>query len=516
MKEASWIIDQLILQGITKFCIAPGSRSAPLAIAAASHPKADVTIHFDERGLGFFALGYGKGAKKPAAVIVTSGTAVANLLPSVMEAFCSATPLILLTADRPHELRACGANQTADQTKIFSNLTRWQMDLTSSLDEKTLRSIAAQAVAYSLNNPPGPIHLNCPFKEPLYTPSSPDLPRQKISFLQPKLMNDPVHLEARRGIILLGPLPTNPTPVLDLAKRLKWPIFADILSNARCTPSEEQIRYFDFLIRAKDTPTPDLILHFGERMISKHILNWAENSPLIHVSPYPFLQDPTRRVKLRIQSDIKSFCSSFQAFSDPKHLLEWQTLDHAMEHQINAHFANSPFTEAHAIRALPSNTPIYFGNSMPIRLADRFFFPNSCLPFFANRGVSGIDGNIATAAGIADALKTPVLAFLGDQTTLHDLNSFALLKKYPVQLIISNNFGGAIFDYLPSFNSPHLETLFAASHTWSFEHAAKMFDIPYLQTKESFPSFPFSGIIELITDRKTNRNFQIPCSLKHA
>ena len=491
--DAAWLIDQLVCQGVTKFCIAPGSRSAPLAMAAVEHPKADCTVHFDERGLGFFAVGYGKGAKKPAAVIVTSGTAVGNLMPAMMEAFHSNTPLLFLTADRPHELRACGANQTTDQVKFFANFTRLQIDLAPNLDEKTIRSVAAQAVFEN-----GPVHLNCPFREPLYTQPPVVLSGQKIHFSHPKLTCEPVTVNARRGIILLGSVP-NPEPVLRLAKRLQWPVFADLLSNARCTPTPEQIRHLP-------TSLPDFVLHVGGPFISKHILNWAPGIPWMHVSPNRSLQDPSRRITHRIQSDIEPFCASFQAARDPTYLAELQQLDQEKIAQIASHFAESPYTESHAIRSLPSHMPIFIGNSMPIRIADRFFFPPSCRPFFANRGVSGIDGNIATAAGIADALKTPILAFLGDQTTLHDLNSLALLKKYPVLLVISNNFGGAIFDYLPSNTSPHLNSVFAAAHAWNFEGAAKMFDIPYIKTSD-LTNLPSSGIVELITDRKTNHQF---------
>jgi 2-succinyl-5-enolpyruvyl-6-hydroxy-3-cyclohexene-1-carboxylate synthase len=166
-KVASWIIDQLVAQGIDQFCIAPGSRSSPLVLAAAEHSQTKTMVHFDERGLGFYALGYGKGIKKPAAVIVTSGTAVGNLLPSIMEAHHSSTPLLLLTADRPIELRFCGSNQTCDQVKIFSSFLRWEIDLPVEQEESSLRSFIAQGVFHTLANPPGPVQINCQFRESL-------------------------------------------------------------------------------------------------------------------------------------------------------------------------------------------------------------------------------------------------------------------------------------------------------------------------------------------------------------
>lgn len=491
------IIDALIQHGITKFCIAPGSRSTPLALAAADHPKADLTVHYDERGLGFYALGHSMATKNPTCVITTSGTAVANLYPAVMEAFHSKVPLILLTADRPHELRFCGSNQATDQVKIFNNCIKAQCELSPHLDENAIHSIISQHTCFQ-----GPVHINCPFQEPLVRPHYCKT-RPPISFSQPTLVAKPLCIHAKRGIILLGK--SDPLPVLQLAKRLQWPIFADILSQARCTPTPEQIRHFDLI---KTELRPDFVLHFGDRFISKNVLEWFKDTPVAHVSPLPDLQDPTRQLSMRIQSDIAPFCETFSANSDPEWLCQWQELDSAMNETLNARF-ESPFTftEAHAVRNLPNDRPIFFGNSMPIRLADQFYFPDKAPPIFANRGMSGIDGNIATIAGLADGLKSSVTAFIGDQTALHDLNSLPLLKKHRILLIISNNYGGAIFDYLPVSQSPHHERLFTASHSWNFENIAKMFDIPYLKNERNLDYFPSWGIVELITNRKENFSF---------
>ncbi len=502
--KAGWIIDQLICQGVEHFCIAPGSRSSPLALAVANHPKAKVTVHFDERGLGFFALGIGKATKTPAAVITTSGTAVANLYPSVMEASQSMTPMILLTADRPHELRFCGSNQTMDQVRIFANAVREQVDLSPHIDEKTTRSMIAQNVFSSLKNPPGPVHMNCPFQDPLHT----EVPLReggKIEHSFPTLSAKPLKVDANKGVILLGPISEDPAPVLKLARRLQWPVFADLLSNARQTPTPEQIRSFDWILQS-GAPKPDFILHFGNRFISKRILEWEKEVPMTHVSPFPFLQDPARRLSMRIQSDIEPFCEMFEAKTDPTWLFSWQELDQKLEPEFS-----HPFTEAHAVRSLPSDRPIFFGNSMPIRLADHFFFPKKAPQVFANRGVSGIDGNIATIAGIAEGLNSPSIGFIGDQTALHDLNSLPLIKKHKILLIISNNFGGGIFDYLPISKSRHLERFFTASHPWTFENVAKMFDIPYVRVEGMLDDLPSFGIVELMTKREESYAFLQRC-----
>jgi len=512
MIEALWIIDQLVQQGITRFCIAPGSRSAPLVMAAAEHPQAETIVHFDERGVGFYALGYGMGKRRPAAIIATSGTAVGNLLPSVMEAHHSAIPMLLLTADRPAELRDCSALQTTDQVKLFGPFVRWQADLPPALTENYFRSIAAQGAFYAMQNPPGPVQLNCQQREPLYGPISQVQKGAPLVFAPSQLAASETRTPAKRGVILLGDIGgIDPRPVLQLAKRLGWPLFADLLSNARLHPTLEQIRHFDWIVKTEERLQPEFILHLGKRMTSKKILDWT---PTLHVSPLPFLQDPGRGLSARIQSDIAPFCESFESEGvDPTWLAEWKERDEAVESASEEQFcAEFSFTEAHAMKRLekmiPPQAALFLANGMPVRDADHFLFPKACRGFFGNRGLSGIDGNIATAAGLSDGLGAPVIAFLGDQTCLHDLNSLPLLLKtrHPVALIASNNFGSGIFSHLPISAWPRFETFMAASHSWRFEEAAKMFGLPYLPFDQL--SFERSALYELITDRKENYRFQ--------
>jgi 2-succinyl-5-enolpyruvyl-6-hydroxy-3-cyclohexene-1-carboxylate synthase len=428
-----------------------------------------------------------------------------------MEAHHSLTPMILLTTDRPAELRDCGANQTTDQIKIFSHFVRWQTDLPPHLTENYFRSMAAQGVFHAMQNPSGPVQLNCQFREPLFTRD--ELPQESgfpIRFAPARLVPLPTQTEAKRGVILLGETGSDPRPVLSLAARLEWPLFADILSNARLTPSYEQIRHFDWIIKTNPHLQPDYILHFGNRFASKKILGLT---PTLHVSPSPFLQDPSRKIHGRLQCDIEPFCETFAAGSDPSWLGSWKKLDEEIDAVSVTHFeADFPFTEAHAMRhlaeMLPESSAVFLANGMPIRDADHFLFPKKCLGFFGNRGLSGIDGNIATAAGLSEGLQAPVLAFLGDQTCLHDLNSLPLLKKtaHPVVILASNNFGSGIFSHLPIAEWPQFETYMAASHSYRFEEAARMFDIPYLPFEQI--SFAQSAIVELFTKRDENYRFQ--------
>lgn len=510
-----WIIDQLVQQGVTHFCIAPGARSTPLVSVAAEHPLAKLHVHYDERGLGFFALGLSKKTNIPAALIVTSGTAVGNLLPSLMEAHHSCTPMILLTADRPHELRDCSANQTTDQVKIFQPFIRWQADLPLDSDEKYFRSVVAQGFFLSMQNPPGPVHINCPFREPLYRPNLQIVPGKPMQLHFPRHRVSPYRTEKTKGLILIGRLPnsTDVLSVLEMAERLRWPVCADILSNARSFPTAEQMKYYDW----NEKPTPELVLHFGERMTSKRILEWLKKikPEYVHVSPSPFLQDPERILTERVQADIPEFCGLFHGNTDLAWLDAWEDLEPVFQEA-------GSFTEVHAMRkisaVLPRDYGVFLGNGMPIRDGDHFLFPEECEGFFANRGLSGIDGNIATIAGLAEEM--PILGIIGDQAALHDLNSLPLLKKakHPVILLISNNFGGGIFHHLPIAASPHFEKLWAAAHDLTFAKVASFYDIPYslFDGFEKVLETGVSAVVELMTDRKQNHQYQKNFSEKRA
>ena len=526
---AWWIIDQLVQQGVHHFCIAPGSRSTPLALAAAHHLKAHLHIHYDERGLGFYTLGLAKAQQIPAAVIVTSGTAVGNLLPSVMEAHHSHIPLLLLTADRPPELIDAGANQTTDQLKLFQNFTRGELYLPTSdplVTERYVRSAIAHAVCLSKKTP-GPFHVNWHIRAPLFTPPFPALAEGKAihTTFSEQVPLHPTQL-SHSGVIAIGTLP-NPAdlnPILQLAKQLQWPVFADILSNARFQKTNEQIFYFDWILKKHPHLQPHTILHFGERLTSKIYLEWAANATrLIHVSPWQMLQDPSRLLTERILSDIVPFCRTAQLEPAPDSwLAQWKQADLETTLQLRAHFARSSLcTEAHAFHSFSTHFDpafaLYLGSGMPIRDANHFFFPSSSAGCFSNRGLSGIDGNIASAAGLSEGLKTPLAAWIGDQAALHDLNSLPLLTqtKHPVLLIISNNFGGGIFSHLPiAQDTEHFEQLFVNPHSWHFASAAALFNIPYYKA-ESIEDFSSawnaaknkSGIIELITSRTVNFTF---------
>ncbi|MGE3535102.1 MAG: 2-succinyl-5-enolpyruvyl-6-hydroxy-3-cyclohexene-1-carboxylic-acid synthase, partial [Parachlamydiales bacterium] len=285
------IIDQLLKQGVRYFCLGAGSRSTPLALAIADHPDTQHLVHFDERGVGFHALGFSKATGLPSVIVVTSGTAVANLFPAIMEASNERVPLILLTSDRPHELRDCGANQTCDQIKLFSDYVRWQVDLpcpTTEISERFVATTIAQAVFRSKQGHPGPVHLNCPFREPLFSLTPPPIPEVPPTYYEttqtiPSISTLEQWAESfqdtPKGIIVVGSLPARQKmdPIFQLASILKWPILPDILSQARSSGyCHVVIRHYDALLKADPSYKPDLVLHLGDRFVSKTLAQWLK------------------------------------------------------------------------------------------------------------------------------------------------------------------------------------------------------------------------------------------------
>lgn len=520
------LIDQLIKQGVQDFFLAPGSRSTPLVLAVANHFEAHCHIHFDERGLAFYALGFAKARKKPVALIVTSGTAVGNLLPAVMEARYDFVPLILLTADRPPELRDCGANQSCNQVHIFGSYVRWQVDLPCA-DElsfiKSLPTTIAQAVYYAQ----GPVHLNCMFREPLSSPHKSLEPLPSIQYTRACLIPNSSTIEQYASHLkdfLNGAIiatATSPTaPVIALAEKLNWPIFPDILSPLRALNHPLIISYFDLILKVQPCSFK-AVIQIGERFVSKILLQTLEKSPpkfYLQVLEGPHRFDPAHIINHRIQSDLSSFCQMLCLKLDPSktssHLQLWQTRQLQTAKKLSDYFMKQTTLSEPAIAHLlePKNSALFLGNSMPIRDAN-CYLPVVSGPVFANRGLSGIDGNIATACGIAIGIQRHTLALLGDLSFLHDLNSLALVAKspYPCTLIVVNNQGGGIFSFLPLDQPKTIkETFFATAHEISFSSAAKLFSLPYYapqdlsSLKKLLQKDPHSCVIELTTNREKN------------
>lgn len=501
------IIDTLYQLGVTHFFIAPGSRSSALSLAVASHKACTSSVHFDERGLAFAAVGYGKASHKPAAIIVTTGTAAGNLLPAVMEAHADKVPLIILTADRPPELRDCGANQTIDQVSLFSKFVRWQSDLVcadKALPSSYLPSALSYAVFKSQMTPCGPVHLNCMFREPLHTalatlsrrdieenvchyvPSYPICSDASIESIAIEIAKHP------RGVIIVGTIKTEEEAcaIALVAEKLSWPILCDISCRFGALSSSPYcIPFYDMILdQIQDV---DMTLYFGGALVSKTLSGWLKKiqGPHILVTNHPERQDPMGIVTTKVCSHIPWFAHEL---SKRVGALGSDLLP--MLKDLSQQLYNSLVSDSSCMKKLsgPSlffslsqnlseDIDLFIGNSMPVRDCNRYFFPHSFRgQIFLCRGVSGIDGNISTMYGIYTARKRPLVAVIGDLTCMHDLNALTLLNSTPILLIIINNGGGEIFSHLPvKIKAEHFESHMALSHSYDFEHLARFASLNY-------------------------------------
>jgi 2-succinyl-5-enolpyruvyl-6-hydroxy-3-cyclohexene-1-carboxylate synthase len=542
-KRCGLIIDTLYNQGITDICLAPGSRSTPLALAAAEHGKIRPSIHFDERSLGFYALGIAKATRRAVALLVTTGTAVANLFPAVMEAHLSGIPLLLLTADRPPELRDCGANQTADHVNFFGPYTRWDLDLAISdplASDSYLTSSVAHAVAQATQSPSGPVQLNCSIREPFLsnhssfqTKTSP-IYEPKQSMPSEESLDLWAHLlsQSSKGLIVLGSdalLEKDISFFLDFANKLGWPIFSDIISGGRRIGNHPyHIEHFELLLKVFPDLQIDTLLQIGSRMVSKPLLQWIDRQKdllYLLVADHPFRQDPLHKVSRRMECSTKDLCLHLgKRLSKAKNSLacKWKELSTQIKEEISLHFLeDATFSEVqifHTLEPFTSSFPIYLSSSRPVRDADLLFFPKagSC-EIFCNRGASGIDGNVATAIGLSKGIQKPLIALLGDLAALHDLSSFLLTDKtpFPIIFIVINNQGGGIFSFLPVQEKKELfETFIATSHHYDFEPIAKMSSLDYFKV-DSLDDFKarfgraVSSSKSCIIECKTNRSMNV-------
>ena len=551
---ASLIVEELVRLGVDRFCISPGSRSTPLTVAAARHPRARTTVHVDERGSAFFALGHARATGRPAVWITTSGTAVANGLPAVVEAAQDGVPLLALTADRPPELRATSANQTIDQVGIFGTAVRWFVDVpcpTEAVDPAFVLTTVDQAVARTLV-PPGPVHVNCMFREPLAPRPTDFDPDPHLVGLgrwldadTPYTASAPAHRApdaaavstlaerrrtVRRGLIVAGGLRDrrDAEAVRGLARTLGWPLFPDVRSGLRLGPADAPlVPAYDQLLANevfRDRMRPEMTLYFGRPAVSKRLLQFLDTArpdPFVVIDPGPARIDPTHQVTHRFETDVAAFADALRAALDePAAAPDLDDFGAAWTRALDAHLNDLPdLTEPGVARLLsrhlPADHALVVGNSMPVRDVDAFAATGGpAVPVFANRGASGIDGTIATAAGVAAGRGTPVTLLLGDLAALHDLNALALLRDHPVTAVVVNNDGGGIFSFLPiAEHETVFEPYFGTPHGLTFEAAAALYGLPYdrPETPEAFvdayrqaATSGRSALLEVQTDRTAN------------
>ena len=563
------IIEELIRNGVSYFCISPGSRSTPLVCAAARNKKAQKIICYDERGSAFHALGYAQATNNPAAVIVTSGTAVANLFPAIVEAHQNNIPMIVLTADRPPELHDTGANQTINQVDIFGRFVKWFFGFPcpdQSIHPKMILTAIDYAVYLSTSSPEGPVHINCMFREPLEPDEYIDRNQSaaedffnlsnwnrskspytlysdsKISCGNSgtiKQISEIINKESK-GLISIGSLKTREerSEVLELVKKINWPVYADITSCLRLNDEigTNIIKHFDqeFLTpEFNKKASPDTVIHFGGKITSKRFhqfLNQNHPENYIIIKDNPIRYDPVHLITMHVETDIVCFCreisqmikikkqSDFKDFYD----IRAKKAQEIIEKHINeGATADEVFVSRCISEEIPDKSCLFLSNSMPIR--DLELYGQSSfreITIGSNRGASGIDGIISSAIGFTNGFEKICTLLVGDIAFIHDLNSLASvgsLRKAIIIVVINNN-GGGIFHFLPIVKIKDIfEDYFAAPHNFNFEGAAKSFKINYFSTSsnrdfrkiyknalKSALEKGSSSIIEVFTDREHN------------
>ena len=550
LQWAEYAIDALVLAGVRHCVICPGARSSALVLAAYARQDAlTLSVHYDERGATFFAMGLATGSGRPVAVVTTSGSAVANTLPAVVEASLSHVPLIIVSADRPPELRDTGANQAIEQTQILSSYTRWFSDLPCPTDDvnasRFVGSTVKHAVARATGIDAGPVHLNFMFREPLVPSVEERGQRTVVARELPTTALDAQDTRpgaivpsstlaavaaARRGLVVVGALKdeVDRDAVVSMAKALGWPVLADVTSGMACEGAESHlVCHPDILLRNAqccDTLRPDVVLYVGGPVVSKHVFGFLADTALeafVRIQSHPRRSDPTQQATYVCVGAIAATCALFSDLhvnADASWCAAWAEADRNAAARVEAVLGIAELNEFSVGSALMQNLPVshdlFLSNSMPVRIADMLGIPlDARIRVVANRGASGIDGIVATAAGFAHGRGRPNVLWIGDQALLHDLNSLILLRETPpTTVVVINNNGGGIFELLPIADvGDAFERCFAAPHGRTFKHAAAMFDLSYEQV-DSLEGFSAalknaireteSGVIEVCTDRK--------------
>jgi 2-succinyl-5-enolpyruvyl-6-hydroxy-3-cyclohexene-1-carboxylate synthase len=487
---ASAFVGQLERDGLTEACISPGSRSTPIALALARAGGIRLHVHLDERSSAFFALGLAKASGRPVVVTCTSGTAAANLFPAVVEASMSPAPLILLTADRPPELRGVGANQTIDQRELFGAYAWWFSDAPPPSEgvDATRTWVLLAAEAYRRACRPGPVHVNLPYREPLVPAGEPvrlgDVavalagasPGEGESVGEDDV-DGFVELVAgrERGLVYVGRL-RSPSPfILDLAARLGWPVIAEPTSGLRVPGTLSAAQFLLSNEPFLDAHLPDVVVQFGAAPTSRAALGLVGSAPrLVIVDPDDLVADPHARAERRFAVHAGQLAyhaiPRFPGTARAGWLTEWVEADERARTAVDATIDawGEPY-EGRIARDVASSVPdggvFVVGSSMPVRDLDAYMHPREGLRVLANRGASGIDGFVSTALGVS-AAGAPTTALCGDLTLLHDIGSliWSASRNLECVVVVPNNDGGAIFSFLPQRELPEFEVLFATPH----------------------------------------------------
>ncbi|MFB6166002.1 MAG: 2-succinyl-5-enolpyruvyl-6-hydroxy-3-cyclohexene-1-carboxylic-acid synthase [Haloarculaceae archaeon] len=541
------IADELAKAGVTAACVSPGSRSTPLTVAVADHPEIEELSVLDERSSAFFALGRARRTGEPTALVCTSGTAAANYHPAVIEADRARVPLLVLTADRPPELRDSGANQTIDQTNLYGDAVRFQRTLPEPAPEarkfRSLRTTVDRAVAATTSTPAGPAHLNVPLAKPLEpvdvedgadavpadfadraplavegregpfvrtTQGRPTLETADVDALAADLA------DADRGLLVAGPTdspPLAPGPLADLAAATGFPILADPLSGLRFGAHVDRPDvtvcggYDSYLDAADEWPAPELVLRVGASPTSKVLRQYLRDHAARQVVVDPAggwreaeftatdiaVADPSWLAgELADRLAHAGSVAYHERFADAE-ARYWSLLVDTREEE-ESEDGDTSFEGgvlADVVAALPDPATAFVSNSMPVRDLDRFGRPRAAdLTVLGNRGASGIDGITSTALGAGSATDDPLVLVTGDLAYFHDSNGLLSVRRCGVDatIVLVNNDGGGIFHMLPieDFDPPFTEQ-FRTPHGLDFEPTADQYGLGFQRVRPGDP-----------------------------
>jgi 2-succinyl-5-enolpyruvyl-6-hydroxy-3-cyclohexene-1-carboxylate synthase len=539
--------DELARCGMEHACTSPGSRCTPIVLSLVRQGTIACHSHLDERASGFFALGAAKASGRPVAVTCTSGTAAANLMPAVIEAYESRVPLIVLTADRPPELRDLGAGQTIDQIKLYGSAAKWffEVGVHDATPERLrwIRQLACRAYWTALNGRPGPVHLNFPLREPLVLSEPLRADDSARAGGRPWVTRHPAPAAASdlaellggplpaRGVLVAGREERDPAAgaaVARFAAAAGYPLLADPLSGARHGPAA--IARYDLLLRFPEftaRPRPELVIRTGELPTSKPLRQWLASLTdvtQLAFDPDQVWQDPDAALAHLLDGDAaRPLERAAPAVPlDPHWLAGWREADQLVSDAIERELGDTlsePLVAARLARWLPEDATLFVASSMPIRDIELFSDAGATAGgprVVSNRGANGIDGTVSAAFGAAAAGAGPVVLLIGDVALAHDVGGLLAARRLGLALtvVLLNNDGGGIFHFLlVATQTDAFEHHVATPHGLPFAAAAELYGLGY-ERPESVDQLrsavrrsiaaSAATIIEVRTDRGRN------------
>jgi len=531
-------VDELVRCGMRAACTAPGSRSTPLVLSLVRDERLRCYSHLDERVAGFFAVGLAKASGLPVAVACTSGTAAVELAPAVYEAREARVPLVVLTADRPPELRDVGAGQTIDQLKLYGDAAKWFVEVgtheATPARLRWIRTLACRAFWTATTGRRGPVHLNLPLREPLVLDEGETLPpddsgrpggRPWVVHAQAAAQPAQVTFGGARGVIVAGRderHPALPAALARAAERCGYPLLADPLSGAR--RGGAAVAHYDALLRDEAfaaAHAPDFVLRVGDLPTSKPLRQWLAgqaDAVQVRLDPEEGWQDPDGVVETMLVADPVATLDALDASADPAWLRSWRLADEAAARAIAATLGDAlsePLVAAQLGADLPATATCFVASSMPVRDVETFWPARDAPPrALSHRGANGIDGTVSGALGAAAGGAGPVVLLIGDVALAYDLGALASATRLGLSLtiVLLNNDGGGIFSFLPvARERDAFEEHVATPHGLDFARAAALYGCAYTRADDPAAlrtALDAAGdgvaLIEVRTDRDEN------------